>query len=346
MPFEVLVVDDSPLVRAFVRDVIEQESDVHVCAEARDGREALAALERQSADLIILDVEMPGMDGLETLGQLKKRGNTVPVVMLSGLTGQGAITTLRALDLGAVDFITKPGPTGELKNIASALRNVIKDLRLREDQSVAHDVPLSRDHRVRSPGTIAKCELLVIGASAGGPVAIRTILEQLPSTFPAPIVIVQHMPPVYTAAFARRLDEVCALNVREGHEGQRLEAGTAVLAPGGFHTHLQRSGPDIVLALEAAPARNFASPAIDPTFSDAARVVGPGVVGLLLTGMGSDGVQGLRAIREANGHTLAQDRGSSVVFGMNRRAIEQGLVDRTVSLKNVVEVLSAYFPYP
>lgn len=366
-----MLVDDSRLTRRIVADTLQELPDVVIAGEAENGRECLDFLARSPVDLIIMDVEMPVLDGISTL---KEMAATIPVekrpaiLMLSVLTQAGALTTFRALDLGALDFVPKPSPNSglDIDDIKQILLGRVREIiQSKKDEAAATNrvpvpvvsgapdgsiptVPASAPYVERKkpaarpvPGSY---EMLVIGCSTGGPQALQHIFRNLPATFPAPIVIVQHMPPFFTAAFADRLNGLGPMTVVEAISGMSLKRGHAYLAPGNRHLLVRKNGNEYLTELNDDPPLRAHRPAIDKTLLSAVEAAGRRVAGLIMTGMGRDGVEGMEALEQAGGLTLAQDEASSVVFGMNRRAIESGSIYQVVELKNVVEVLSVYFP--
>ncbi|MBX7056948.1 MAG: chemotaxis response regulator protein-glutamate methylesterase [Leptospirales bacterium] len=339
--FRILLVDDSPLARRAVRDTLEAIEGLSVAAEATDGEQALQALATQQFDLIILDVEMPRLDGIGVLKEMQKRGLKTPTLMLSSLTRSGAITTFRALDLGAADFVTKPSPDAGVS---------VADMQLALRERVSAFAEAERLSAAPAPQATPRASgvrygALLIGASTGGPKALQDMLREMPAEFPAPILIVQHMPPLFTAAFAERLNELSPLEVREACDGEALHPGLVLIAPGDQHLLVERKGDLLLARLDSGPAVRSHRPSFEPLLESGIKVFGGELAALIMTGMGRDGVDGLLRLRAAGGLTLAQDEASSVVFGMNRRAIEAGAIDQVVPLKNMVAVLSACFSY-
>lgn len=340
--FRVALVDDSPLARAAVSDCLAEIPGVQVAAQANDGEEGLALLRRERFDLAILDVEMPRLDGIALLKEMQRERLSTPALMLSSLTREGAITTFRALDLGAIDFVTKPSAGVTFADMKSALQSRVRALveRLELKPPATEAAPAAPFEA--QPGQF---QALLIGASTGGPQALQQIVRGLPAAFPAPILIVQHMPPLFTAAFAERLNESSAIEVREARHGDALRPGLALLAPGDRHLRVVANGEAKLATLDDGPAVHSHKPSFEPLLASAAEVYGAASVALIMTGMGRDGVDGMLRLRKLGARTLAQDQASSVVFGMNRRAIEAGAVDQIVELKNMVAVLSACFLY-
>ncbi len=353
MKSTVLLVDDSRLVREVVRDLLAYVPDAEICGEATNGRDALVLIERENPDLVIMDVEMPEMDGISTLREIRARGLKTTVVILSVLTQKGAAESLEAMSLGAVDFIPKPSPTSGIKLdhmqdiVIQKVRGILYALReqkkRREARSVAGPepvrTPVAQPRRKRED----QYRLVVIGSSTGGPQALQNIFTNLPGDFPVPIVVVQHMPPLFTAAFAERLNRLSQLEVAEAGEGSELRPGTVFIAPGDRHVELSGGIGACHLRLSDAPAVFSHKPSIDVTIQSAVQLFGERMIAVLMTGMGRDGVAGMKAVRDRGGLTLAQDEESSVVFGMNRRAIEEGGVDLVVPLGDIAGVLQQFF---
>jgi len=334
----VFVVDDSPFVRRALTRVLAAVPGFKVVGSADSGAEALAKVPAADPDFVTLDVDMPGMDGLKVLPALLRWKPSLRVVMLSAHTKEGAAATVSALAAGAVDFIDKSA--FNVMDLEFLRREVVDRMQALVPAAPVPPANGSRgalitDHAL--PGGLRQCELCVIGASTGGPPAIQRLLERLPARFPIPIVVVQHMPAGFTEAFARRLDSVSRLQVREAVEGMRLSPGVAVVAPGGRHLRLS-SGLAVVLATEPSEARHI--PSIDVTMRAAARSRPGRVLGILLTGMGEDGADGMVTIRAGGGVTIAESEVSCVVYGMPRAAWERGGVCRLLPLAELAEWLA------
>ncbi len=356
MTFRILLVDDSRLTRRIVSDVLTGIDGVSIAGEAGNGKECLEFLRTHAVpDLIIMDVEMPELDGIATLKMMQQEGLKVPVLMLSVLTQAGAFTTFRALDLGALDFVPKPGPDSDLgvEQIESLLKNRVQEIiQSRQDTGPARPVPAvsgSPDGtaprvNLSTPAVPGQYDVLLIGASTGGPQALQEIFRNLPQNFPAPVILVQHMPPFFTAAFADRLNNLGSLSVVEAISGMPLKPGHAYVAPGNRHLLVTTNGDEVLTELNDDPPLRAHKPAIDRTLLSVVDAYGGRAAALIMTGMGRDGVEGAQALCRAGGFVLAQDEASSVVYGMNRRAVEAGVVHEVVPLKNIVEVLSRYFP--
>lgn len=337
---QVLCVDDSALVRGLMTEIINGQPDMEVVAVAPDPLVARDLIKRHNPDVLTLDVEMPRMDGLDFLERLM-RLRPMPVVMVSSLTERNSEVTLRALELGAVDFVTKPklGLRDGLLEYSDVIADKIRAAAASRPRQAAAVAPRERIHLGSVFSTTEK--LILIGASTGGTEAIRQVLEPLPANSPA-ILITQHMPAGFTRSFVKRLDGLCAVEVHEAEDGQRVMPGHVYLAPGGVaHMKLARSGANYVVQLEYSEPVNRHRPSVDVLFHSAAQVAGRNAVGVILTGMGKDGAQGLLAMRQAGATTFAQDEASCVVFGMPREALLIGAAEQAVPLDEISERILA-----
>lgn len=359
----VVVVDDSALVRSLLAEIINKQSDMECVGAANDPLIAREMIRELNPDVITLDVEMPRMDGLDFLSRLM-RLRPMPVVMVSTLTERGAEITMRALEMGAIDFVAKPriGVSSGLKELASDIVDKIRAA------SVAHvsrqaltPEALARRAGV-APGAAAPPssstpaagngptvprpltgrlsteKVICIGASTGGTEAIKEVLMPLPADAPA-IVITQHMPPGFTTSFAARLDSLCRISVKEARDGERILPGHAYIAPGGKQFRIDRSGSNYVAVVEDTEPVNRHKPSVEVLFKSAARVLGPNAVGVMLTGMGGDGAQAMKEMRDAGSHNICQDEASCVVFGMPRMAIQAGAAHEVLPLKQIAAAL-------
>ena len=335
-PSRILVVDDSAVVRQVMTAVLTKGGfTVDIAA---DPLIALEKMKKARPDVIVLDLEMPRMDGLTFLRKLMKE-NPIPVVVCSGLTGSGTEAAMRALEEGAVEIITKPrvGVHGFLVDSAAQIVDAIlcaARARLRTPRALDVSPRLTADAILpprAGPLTVTTERVVVIGASTGGTEALRRLLQDLPPDSPG-LVIVQHMPEVFTAAFARRLSETCRIEVREAADGDRVVEGRALIAPGNRHTLLRRSGARYVVEVADGPLVSRHRPSVDVLFRSAAQAAGVNAVGVILTGMGNDGAEGLLEMKRAGARTLAQDEATCVVFGMPREAIARGAVDDVLPL--------------
>ncbi|MFW7342458.1 chemotaxis response regulator protein-glutamate methylesterase [Pollutimonas sp. H1-120] len=336
----VLCVDDSALVRGLMTEIINSHPDMEVVAAAPDPLIARELIKQHNPDVLTLDVEMPRMDGLDFLERLM-RLRPMPVVMVSSLTERNSEVTLRALELGAVDFVTKPklGLRDGLMEYGELIADKIRAAANSKPRQAAQAGAAPRARLTQPFSTTEK--LVLIGASTGGTEAIRQVLEPLPANSPA-IMITQHMPAGFTRSFVQRLDNLCAVQVHEAEDGQRVLPGHVYLAPGGLaHMKLARSGANYVVKLEYSDPVNRHRPSVDVLFHSAAQVAGKNAVGVILTGMGKDGAQGLLAMKQAGATTFAQDEASCVVFGMPREALHIGATENAVPLSEMSERILA-----
>jgi two-component system chemotaxis response regulator CheB len=338
----VLVVDDSALVRQTLTAILSRERDIVVVGAAKDPFDAREKVKALSPDVLTLDVEMPKMDGITFLRNLM-RLRPMPVVRISSLTERGADVSLQALEIGAVDFVTKPR-LGTAEGLEELARDICTKVRaaaaarlcVRAGGSPPRVVP------PKSPASLLATtdRIIAIGASTGGTEAIARILESFPPDAPA-VVVAQHIPEVFSERFARRLDEGSALSVREARDGDPLVLGTAFIAPGNFHLRVVRSGAKYHCRVTQDERINRHRPSVDVLFHSVATEVGPNAVGALLTGMGDDGAAGLKALRDAGAPTLAQDKESSVVWGMPGEAVKLDAASEVVPLARMAERLLA-----
>jgi two-component system chemotaxis response regulator CheB len=334
---KVLCVDDSALIRSVMTEIINSQPDMVVVGTAADPLVARDLIKVTSPDVLTLDVEMPRMDGLEFLDKLM-RLRPMPVVMVSSLTERGSEIALRALELGAIDFVTKPrlGVRDGLLNYTELITGKIRTasgarlLPARHSGSAKSTPEAPQEAPLRSP-LLSTEKLIIIGASTGGTEAIREVLQPLPPDCPA-VLIAQHMPAGFTRSFAQRLDGLCRITVKEAEHGERVLPGYAYIAPGAFHLSLARSGANYVAHLDQEPPVNRHRPSIDVLFDSAARHAGKNAIGMILTGMGKDGAEGLLRMKRAGAYTLAQDEASCVVFGMPKEAIALGAADEVAPL--------------
>lgn len=340
-PIRILIVDDSVVIRKVLTDALSSDPAFEVVGTASDGRIALTKIAQLRPDLVTLDVEMPNLSGLGTIPEIRKLYPTLPIIMFSNFTARGAATTLDALALGASDYSMKPASTGNLEatmqHIRQDLLPKIKSLcRWRPAANVdpATHLPSHNDLAKpaaalvnASPRNSAPIEILAIGASTGGPNALGELIPAIPEDFPIPIVIVQHMPPLFTRALAERLDSKSAIPVREGVSGEKLKPGQAWIAPGDFHITVVRRGSDAYLALNQDRPENSCRPAVDVLFRSVASTFGARTLAVVLTGMGSDGVFGAQLVRKRNGRVIVQDEATSVVWGMPGQVAAAGFAD-------------------
>jgi two-component system, chemotaxis family, protein-glutamate methylesterase/glutaminase len=343
-PIRVLVVDDSAVVRKVMCDGLAPDAALEVVGTAANGRIALAKIPQLHPDIVTLDVEMPEMDGLEALAEIRKLYPKLPVIMFSTVTERGAAITLDALALGASDYVTKPSNTGSLEATLRQLRaELIPKIKalcaarpsLTSAPSFAAATSSARAASKQTAREFSRVEVLAIGTSTGGPNALADLLPAIPANFPVPIVIVQHMPALFTRLLAGRLNQKSAVNVREGVGGEILKPGDAWIAPGDFHMTVEKKGGAMMLALNQSAPENYCRPAVDPMFRSVANAFGASALAVVLTGMGSDGTSGAQLIHEKGGQVLVQDQASSIVWGMPGQVAAAGLADGTFALKSM-----------
>jgi two-component system chemotaxis response regulator CheB len=331
---KVIVVDDSAIVRQVLSSELSKARDIEVVAVASDPYVARDKIVQLHPDVITLDLEMPRMDGLTFLGKLMQYC-PMPVIVVSSLTPERSETALQALELGAVDVVGKPGGPYTVGDISAMLIAKIRGAAGARCVRPPRAEPGAEPEMVAaSPLLLTTNKVLAIGASTGGTEAIRQVLTSLPGDAPG-MVIVQHMPEQFTAQFAKRLDGLCEVEVREAAEGDLVIPGLALIAPGNHHMVLRRNGAQYVVGLKGGPPVHYQRPAVDVLFHSVALQAGPNAVGVVLTGMGADGASGLLAMRKAGARTLVQDEASCVVFGMPREAVRLGAAEQVVPLKLV-----------
>jgi two-component system chemotaxis response regulator CheB len=347
----VLVVDDSAAIRRIVGDAVSQDPDLELGGTAPNGKVALEQLGRSKFDVVTLDVEMPEMDGLQTLKHIRQTYRTMPVIMFSALTERGARTTIEALTTGANDYLCKTGSDAASGNAVERVRNeLIPRVKALVAKARAWQSPSSGSiSSASAPPTPARVtlaaprtgrvELIAIGVSTGGPAALGELLPKLPANFPVPIILVQHMPALFTRMLAERLASQCKVRVEEARSGQTPEPGLVLIAPGDFHMVMKREVGAPRLTLNQGPAENGCRPAVDPMFKSVAEIYGDRVLGLILTGMGVDGLRGAEAIRSKGGRIWAQDEQTSVVWGMAGAVTRAGLAEQVLPLAKLPEAL-------
>jgi two-component system chemotaxis response regulator CheB len=351
-PIRVLVVDDSVVIRRMVSDVLASDPDIEVVGTAINGRAALAKIPLLNPDILTLDIEMPEMDGLATLRELRKTNPRLPVVMFSTLTERGAAATLEALAVGANDYVTKPANMGSIaESIASVREQLLPRVRALTGRKPIHGAAGVPAERVATSQHIARPaaarsgpkvtpRVLAIGCSTGGPQALSAVLQALPASLPVPVVVVQHMPPVFTTQFAARLDRLCALRVLEVQGGEALAAGTVYLAPGNFHLEVGgKPGAPVTARLNSGPQVSFCRPAVDVLFASVAATYQAAALAVVLTGMGHDGRDGCARIHGNGGQIIVQDAETSVVWGMPGAVAGAGLADQILPLPRIAEAI-------
>lgn len=341
----VVVVDDSAFMRKAIGTMLENDPEITVAGTAKNGQEGLELVRQLDPDVVTLDIEMPVMDGLTTLRHIMMEMPR-PVLMISSLTVEGAEATLKALDAGAVDFIPK-----KLSRVSLEIINIEKDLQAKV-KAVAKRPRTARALRPRSAppivapswSTAARSSLrtvVAVGVSTGGPPAVQSILSQLPADFPATILIAQHMPQAFTGAFAKRLNSLSPLDITEAQDGDPMAPGKVYVAPGGSHLRVRRDGMRYVVEVSAEPAESLYKPSANELIASVAEHLGPRAVGLMLTGMGSDGLEGSKKLKSAGGRILAQSDATCVVYGMPKAVVDAGLADQVVDLADIPSALMA-----
>jgi two-component system chemotaxis response regulator CheB len=334
---KVLIVDDSAVVRQVLAKELSKSADIEVVGTAVDPYVARDKIVQLKPDVLTLDMEMPRMDGLTFLQKLMTHW-PLPVIVVSSLTPEGSQTALRALELGAIDVVSKPGSAFSVADLGSSLIEKIKTAS--RAKCFKRKAPTPGPRKPVQPARpilqVTTHKILAIGASTGGTEAIRAVLTRMPASTPGTL-IVQHMPEHFTKSFAQRLNELCAMEVREARNGDSVVPGVALLAPGNYHMHLARSGARYYVEVKTGPRVHHQRPAVDVTFQTVAKYAGANAVGTILTGMGADGAAGLLAMRQAGAHTFAQDQASCVVFGMPKEAIACGAAKDVVPLDRMAD---------
>lgn len=343
---KVLVVDDSAFMRKVISDIVESDPTMKVVGTARDGSEALRLISELSPDVVTMDIEMPVMDGLTALQRIMS-DNPLPVIMLSSLTTQGAESTMKALDYGAFDFIPKPNSIMEVASSDTRIQLVDK---IQAAGKTKIKKKISIDKQRKPSRTVVKTivkaatapegskkfrKLIAIGTSTGGPKALQEIIPKFPKNLDAGIVIVQHMPPGFTKSLADRLDTLSQIHVKEAEDGEVILSGCAYIAPGDKHLRVMKRAGNFVIQLNEDERVSGHRPSVDAMFYSIASLNDQNVVGVILTGMGSDGAKGMQLIKNNQAYTIAQDEESCVVYGMPKSAVQKGAVDKVSKLNSV-----------
>jgi two-component system chemotaxis response regulator CheB len=347
----ILVVDDSVVIRRFITHALGEEPAFEVVGFAANGILALQKAAELKPDVITLDIEMPEMDGLTTIRRLREQSSKAYVIMCSTLTSRGASATIDALVLGANDYVTKPSNSGPMDAALKVLRDELIP-KIKQFFQIAGAVPNPAAGPARrpvatpfaTPALAVPRRILAIGVSTGGPTALMEILPQFPASFPLPVVIVQHMPPLFTKLLADRLCAQSSFEVLEAAQGMELKPGRMVIAPGDYHMRLHRSASAVTVALDQGPRENSCRPAVDVLFRSVAEIYAGGVIGVILTGMGQDGLRGVEQLRGKGAYIIAQDRASSVVWGMPGAVAEAGLANAVVGLGAMVPEILKQVP--
>jgi two-component system chemotaxis response regulator CheB len=350
-PTKILVIDDSALYRQAISNVLRQRSDVIVVGKASNGVEALDKIVELDPDLLTLDVQMPGMDGIGVLREINKRRLRTQAIVVSSFTSQGAQITTDALLEGAFDFVLKPSGgdvTENRRQLSDALNEKVTAFRQAQADQRGRAQHVLESRRTAAgagrvveptPRASSACRAVLMGASTGGPAALKQVLARFPASFAAPLLIVQHLPPQYTKSLAQRLNQLSPLNVVEANDGALVEGGTAMIAPGGQQMKLDCRDEGIVIRLTEDPPENSCRPSIDYLFRSAATVLDGNALGVIMTGMGRDGADGCAALKIKGGFVFAQHEVGCVVYGMPKVVIDRGLADRVLPLGKVAAAI-------
>lgn len=339
----ILVVDDASVYRKIVRDLLATIPEVEVVGVASNGALALEAIQKLQPDLVTLDFEMPELDGFGVLAEIKRRGLSAGVIMLSSLTKQGADMTMQALRAGAFDFVAKPSNTNLQLSVEALRAELLPKIEaFRRSLSPAVKVKLPTEYQHGSRPLVERVDVVAIGVSTGGPSTLAQLLAKLPADLPVPVLIVQHMPPIFTKSLAAELNRSCPLEVCEASDGDLICAGHVLFAPGGQHMRIQRTVNGCAIRITDDPPEKSCKPSVDYLFRSVSEVYGRRSLAVVLTGMGDDGVRGCQAIKRQGGAVIAQDQASCVVFGMPRAVIESGLVDTVMPLKDIPSQIVRY----
>ena len=348
-PTKILVVDDSALYRQSIHNVLREIADVAIVGVANNGVEALEKIEQLDPDLLTLDVQMPDMDGIEVLREMKRRGLRPQAIMVSSLTSVGAQVTTDALLEGAFDFILKPSSNESFTNrqqLRDALEEKISAYREssgrrqgRTCRTLAHRSVAVGDVVESAPAPEAACRAVVLGTSTGGPEALKAVLPRIPAEFPVPVLVVQHMPSQYTNSLATRLNAICELDVVEARDNTEATAGQIVIAQGGKQTKLERAGPNLRIRVTDDPPENGVRPSVDYLIRSASRVLNGNVLAVIMTGMGRDGLEGCKQLKQAGGYVFAQHQDDCVVYGMPKAVIDGDLADRILPLGKIAPAI-------
>lgn len=346
-PIRVLIVDDSVVVRQMISDALRNDPEIEVVALAPNGRVALEKIPQCKPDIITLDLEMPEMDGLTLLDELRKQQSRLPVIVFSTLTERGAKAALDALSRGATDYVCKPSGSRSIQATLERIRaELIPKLHalVRRDQGagttrVAAAAARTAATRLAGPAPSERIDAVVIGVSTGGPSALAEVIPHLPRELPAPILIVQHMPPVFTQVLAQRLNGTSLLKVREAVHRDRLEAGSVYIAPGDYHMRVAGSAREGWITLDQQPPENGCRPAVDALFASAAPIYGPNLLAIVLTGVGHDGTKGAQHVRRLGGTVWVQDEATSIAWGMPSSVLEAGAAQRALPLSQLSKAI-------
>lgn len=341
----VLVVDDSAFMRRALSSLISQDPDIKIVGSARDGEDALQKISALNPDVVTMDIEMPRMDGLATLQEIMKTAPR-PVIMVSSLTEEGAEATLKALEYGALDFIPKSISNNHdvfASELTKKIRAVARKRALLQLRFSRQATAAQHAHRQVPSASFVPCrgarDVVAVGVSTGGPPAVQKVLSALPADFPACILIAQHMPAAFTGPFAKRLDNVSKITVSEAQHGDKIKPGHAYVAPGGKHMMLQMRGAIPEVAITTEPASALYKPSATVLMESVGKAIGRKALGVMLTGMGSDGLEGMKVLKERGGYVLAQNEQSCVVYGMPKAVVDAGLADQVLDIDHMADAL-------
>ncbi|MGD9701938.1 MAG: chemotaxis response regulator protein-glutamate methylesterase [Acidimicrobiia bacterium] len=333
--------DDAVVVRRLLSTVIDEDPQLHVAGTAANGRIALAKIEQLKPDIVTLDIEMPELDGIATLKEIRKSNKSLPVIMFSTLTARGAAATFEALSLGASDYVTKPANVGSVGAAMESVRREliprIKALCTRLEPVTAPPLP----RPVRIAPASGRVDLVVIGSSTGGPNALNSLLSSLPADLPVPVLVAQHMPPLFTGFLARRLDGISPLAVREAESGDMLRPGGVWIAPGDYHLVVRQGTKGLMVTTNQDEPENFCRPSVDVLLRSAASAMGGNVLAIVLTGMGHDGRDGCAVLKERGAQVIVQDQATSVVWGMPGAVVAAGLADDVLPIGAIAGAIVA-----
>ena len=332
----VLSCDDSAVMRRLINAALKTEPRIQIVAEAKNGKEAIKQLALMPIDLVIMDVEMPVMDGIDAVRGIRDRDTDTPIIMFSSLTSRGAEATMDAMNAGANDFATKPASAGHIDRAMAHVRGELIPKILEwsgKSEPALPKCPMVDTRDAEPTGKCGPVRAIGIGVSTGGPQALVEIFKSLPTEIPVPILIAQHMPPVFTGMLAERLRRIKGHQVREAVDGQRVSSNEVLIAPGDFHLTAVREGTSVVARLDQGPPVNSCRPAVDPLFHSLATCYGKSCLGVVLTGMGKDGTDGAAALRKQGARVFAQDQETSTIWGMPGNVVRCGLADRVLPLQ-------------
>lgn len=336
---KVLIVDDSALIRKILTDILKMDSEILVVGTARNGKEALDKIEMLKPDIVTMDIEMPLMDGITTLKHVVSRFK-LPVIMISSLTSEGAELTLRALDLGAVDFLPKPSNIFSLNQV-DIRKEIIEKIKIGSKSKINVEKPIKNSQELKIKEEKKKVigeefsNIIVIGTSTGGPRALQKLIPEIPNNLNATVVIVQHMPAKFTKSLAERLNSTSNIQVKEAEDGDILSRGCGYIAPGDYHMTIIKESTNLVVRLNKEPQVMGLRPTVDILMESVSKINGYSKIGIILTGMGSDGTKGIVSMKKAGSYNIAQDESTSVVYGMPKSAIASNYIDEVLPLDKI-----------